>query len=145
MTPLQYTAHQAWEWSRDPFLLLAAAMGITFQAHLYFGGLCFALMMAAIARHMAPETNRLEWGWTLALAAMLATLGAGALAQVYPHIGPPLIPQAVMAATGFLSRWIARVVLRLAGSIEAGSDTIFDRALDRFLPPRKPPSDGGEA
>jgi hypothetical protein len=139
------TPHQISEATKDPVLLLFAALGITFQPHLYLGGLFFALACAAIARRLFPEDGAVEWGWTLALAALLSTLVAVSLAQVYPHVGPPLVPQVAMAVTGFLSRWIARIVVRLAGSVEAGSDTLFDRLLDRVLPPRKPPSDGGEA
>jgi hypothetical protein len=130
------TREAAIEVARDWPSLLLIGLGVTFAPHLYIGGLFFALASASLARRFWPEDQPVELWWTLVLAAVMSTLAAALAHWYWPDIGPPVIPQAVMAATGYFSRHLARAALRIAGRIEGTSDTITDRLLDRWLPPR---------
>ena len=124
------------EVGRDWISLALIGLGVTFAPHLYLGGLFFALASASLARRFWPEDEPIELWWTLVLAAVLATLAGGMAHWYWPDVGPPVIPQAVMAVTGYFSRHLARAALRIAGRIEGSSNTITDRLLDRWLPPR---------
>lgn len=126
----------ATEVARDWIALALFGLGVNFATHLYIGGLFFALAFASLARRFWPEDEPVELWWTLVLAAALSTLAAALAHWYWPDIGPPVIPQAVMAATGYFSRHLARASLRIAGRIEGSSNTITDRLLDRWLPPR---------
>lgn len=116
--------------ARDWLTLLFAGLGVTFLPHQWIGGMFLALAAASLARAWEPEQDRREL-WAVMVAAFLAAHVAGILA----HRWVPDFPvQIVMAAAGFLSRRLVRFVMRLAGLIEARSDTIADRIVDRVLP-----------
>lgn len=119
-------AHMAKDW----LTLLFAGLGITFLPHDWIGGMFLALAGASLARAWEPEQDRREL-WAVMVAAFLTSHIAGILAHRYI---PDFPVQIVMAATGFLSRRVVRFLMRLVGLIEARSDTIADRLIDRVLP-----------
>lgn len=129
------------EGATDWLVLLLAGLGISLAPHVYAGGMFMALAAAALARRLEPETDRRELLVVLGTAFLLASM----VASIFPSPlawGGMVIPvQVKMAVTGFLSRSIARLAMRLTGLIEARSDTIADRLLDRILP-AKPPGGG---
>jgi thiol:disulfide interchange protein len=125
----------------DWLALFLAGLGVSLWPHVYLGGMFLALSAAAVARALEPEANRGELWVVLGTAALLAHLVA-MVAPAIIEIGQfSVAVQAKMAVVGFLSRSIARMAMRLTGLIEARSDTIADRILDRVLP-TKPPGGG---
>lgn len=117
---------------KDWFILALAGIGISFPPHHYIGGLLLAMAGAAIASRAQPEQNRQELWTVLMTAWVIATVSA----VVLYNMRPDFPPQVVMAAAGFFSRFVARFLLALAGKLELRTDTIFDRLLDKVLPPR---------
>lgn len=125
----------------DWLALLLAGLGISLWPHVYLGGMFLALSAAAVARMLEPEANRGELWVVLGTAALLAHLTAMVFPAIIELAQLSVAVQAKMAVVGFLSRSIARMAMRLTGLIEARSDTIADRILDRVLP-TKPPGGG---
>lgn len=121
---------QAVETAKDWLTLLLAGLGISFQAHEFFGGLFLAWAAAALARRMSPEQDEREF-WVVILG---ATLAAVVTAEILSHWSPEVAPQMFMAAAGFVSRYLARFILRVAGMVEQRADQITDRVIDRVLP-----------
>lgn len=118
------------EHARDWLTLALAGLGISFATHEYFGGLFLALAGASFAARLKPERDTREL-WVVMLGAFVVSH----LAAIIGHIFAPQIPvQLVMGISGFLSRYIARTLLRMGGLIEAKSDRITDRIIDRVLP-----------
>lgn len=126
----------------DWLALILAGVGVTLWPHVYIGGLLLALAAAAVARSLEPEANRGEFWVVLGTAALLASVVASVFPTEMTWGQLTVAVQVKMAVTGFLSRSIARMAMRLTGMIEARGDTIADRILDRFLPPTKPPGGG---
>lgn len=118
--------------AKDWLTLALAGIGISFPAHHFLGGLFLAFAGAALAAKMQPEQDRREL-WLVMLGAFFA---ATLMAQIVQSWRPSFPPQIVMAGGGFASRYLIRAVLAMAGMIEERTDTIFDRLLDRWFPPR---------
>ncbi|SEN18706.1 hypothetical protein SAMN04488103_103317 [Gemmobacter aquatilis] len=122
--------------AKDPLTLALAGLGITFAPYEWLGGLFLALAGAAFAMRSDPEQDRREL-WLVMLGAFLASHIAALIWQRWPGewwtMHAPV--QAVMLATGFLSRRLTRFALRLAGLVEARGDVIAERVVERFLPP----------
>jgi len=120
---------------KDPLTLALAGLGITFAPHEWIGGLFLALAGAAFAMRADPEQDRREL-WMVMLGAFLASHVAALFWQRWPDgwwsIQPPV--QAVMLVTGFLSRRLTRIALRMAGLVEENTDEIFEEAKRRILP-----------
>lgn len=125
---------------KDPLTLALAGLGITFAPYEWIGGLFLALAGAAFAMRSDPEQDRREL-WLVMLGAFLASHIAAMVWQRWPaqwwSMAPPV--QMVMCGAGFLSRRLTRMALRLAGLIEARSEAIADRVIDRVLPPDDEP------
>ena len=121
--------------AKDWLTLALAGIGVSFPAHHFVGGMFLAFAGAALAARMQPEQDKREL-WIVVLGAFFA---ATILAQAAHSWRPDFPPQIVMAGGGFASRYLIRAALAMAGMIEARTDTLFDRILDRWLPPR----DGG--
>lgn len=115
---------------RDALPSVLVALGITFSAQVYFGGLFLAMAGAIVARNMQPLQDKREW-WTTLLTAWLAATIMSEIVHYYFEWFPV---QLAMAAAGFGSRYLARMALAAFGMIQDRSDTIFDRLLDKFLP-----------
>lgn len=116
--------------TKDWMILALAGIGINFPPHHYFGGLFLALAGAALARKFQPEQDNREW-WVVVLGAFIAATIAAEVAQWQGVLVPV---QIIMASAGFLSRYLTRFVLAMAGMVQDRTDTIFDRLLDRILP-----------
>jgi hypothetical protein len=125
------------EIAKDWLGLALVGLGVTFAAHLYIGGLFFALAAASFARVVLPEEKPLELWCTLGIAWLTSTLAAIAAHWYWPDVGPPVVPQLVMAITGFFSRHMTRAALRMAGRVEGTSDNVVDRIMDWLLPRRR--------
>lgn len=121
--------------AKDPLTLALAGLGITFAPYEWLGGLFLALAGAAFAMRSDPEQDRREL-WLVMLGAFLASHIAALIWQRWPGdwwtMHAPV--QAVMLATGFLSRRLTRFALRLAGLVEARGDVIAERVVEHFLP-----------
>lgn len=118
--------------AKDWLMWALAGIGVSFPPHHYLGGLFLAAAGAAVATKMQPDQDKREL-WLVMLTAWVVATVAAVLLSVYK---PGFPPQIAMAATGFFSRFIARFFLALGGVLEARTDTIFDRVLDRVLPKR---------
>ena len=118
--------------AKDWLTLALAGIGISFPAHHFLGGLFMAFAGAALAARTQPEQDRREL-WLVMLGAFFA---ATVMAQAAHAWRPAIPPQLVMASAGFASRYLIRAVLAMAGMVEARTDTLFDRILDRWLPPK---------
>lgn len=119
--------------AKDWLTLLLAGLGISFAPYEWIGGMFLALAAAAFAMRSDPEQDQREL-WLVLLGAFLASH----LSAMAAHWWMPAFPvQVVMAGTGFLSRRLTRFALRLAGLVEARSETIVDRTVDHFLPPKE--------
>lgn len=116
----------------DWIALALIGIGVSFPAQYYLGGLFMALAGAAVARNLQPETTRGEF-WLSMLAAFLASTMGAELGAIYLLQWPP---QLIMAICGFASRFIARAGLAFLGQLETRTDTLFDRVLNKVLPPR---------
>jgi hypothetical protein len=125
------------DYLKDWLTLLLAGLGVTYLPHEWIGGIFLALAGATFAMRADPEQDIREL-WLVLLGAFLAAHMAAMLSGRY---FPDLPVQSVMAATGFFSRRITRFGLRLAGLVEARSDKIADRVVDRFLPNTKQDGD----
>jgi len=119
--------------AKDWLTLALAGIGISFPAHHFLGGLFMAFAGAALAAKWQPEQDRREL-WLVMLGAFFA---ATVMAQAVQAWRPAIPPQLVMAGAGFASRYLIRAVLAMAGMVEARTDTLFDRILDRWLPPKR--------
>ncbi len=117
---------------KDWLVLALAGIGVQFPPHHYIGGLLLAMAGAAVATKFQPDEDRVEL-WTVIVTAWVIATIAAIGGKYYM---PDFPPQVVMAAAGFFSRYIARLLLAMAGRVEAQTDTIFDRLLDRVLPKR---------
>lgn len=114
----------------DGVFWLLAALGVTFSAHEYVGGLFFALACAMLARHWWPEKDRREVWITLLAAFLVATAGAEAADWYFDgemHV------QLVMASLGLASRVIATLVMKFLNRVEDRSDEIADKVIDKGL------------
>lgn len=98
-----------------------------------------AMAAAMVARKMSPERDQREVWLVLISAAVLAIFTAMLASYLRsPEHGtlPPDFPiQMAMAASGFFSRFVMGLALRMAGRVETKTDDITDRVVDRFLPP----------
>lgn len=128
---------QAADTARDWMFLTFTGLGITFQPHLYFGGLFLALAAASVARRQRPERDRLELWQILGMAALVSTVAAIGVHALWPDIGPPLVPQMLMAACGWVSRPVVGVLRSLNDRIEERSTALADRIIDRVVPEDK--------
>lgn len=122
---------------KDWLTLALAGLGVTFAPHEWIGGIFLALAAAALAMRLDPEQDQREL-WLVMLGAFLAAHVAAVsyiwlLEQGYV---PPVPKQLVMAAAGFFSRIIVRMLMRIGGLIDARVDDIADAAVDRVLPPQ---------
>ena len=115
---------------KDWLVLMLAGIGISFPPHHYVGGLLLAMAGAAVAAHMQPEQDRREMWLVIVTAWLVATIVAAVMVSRQPEFPP----QIAMAVSGFLSRYIARFALAMAGMVEQRTNTIFDRILERFFP-----------
>lgn len=114
----------------DGLVWLLAALGVTFSAHEYVGGLFFALAFAMLARHWWPEKDRREIWITLLAAFLVATAGAEIAAWYFDgdiHV------QLIMAGLGLASRVIATMVMKVLRRVEDRSDEIADKVIDKGL------------
>lgn len=116
--------------AKDWLTLLLAGLGISFAPHEWIGGMFLALAAAAFAMRSDPEQDRREL-WLVLLGAFLASHVAAMAAEWW---WPAFPVQVAMAGAGFFSRGLTRMALRMAGLVEARSEEIVDRAVDRFLP-----------
>lgn len=117
--------------AKDWLTLALAGLGISFAPHEWIGGMFLALAAAAFAMRSDPEQDQREL-WLVMLGAFLASHLAGMAA----HWWLPAFPvQVAMAVAGFFSRRLTRMALRLAGMVEARSDRIADRLIDKALGP----------
>lgn len=108
-------------------------IGVSFPMHQFFGGLLFAMAGASFARKFQPEANEREL-WVMALgAAFSAIVAAEAAKWLWPDAENLPIPM-IMGATGFLSRYLARMTLRAAGLLESKTDEITTAAIEKVLP-----------
>lgn len=119
--------------AKDWLTLLLAGLGITFAPYDWLGGVFLALCGASIARHYTPERHRGEL-WAVMLAAFAVSHGAAVWAE---RVAPDWPVQIVMMAAGFASRHAVRFCLRLMGRVEAKSDQIAERIVDKVLPDSK--------
>lgn len=119
--------------AKDWLTLMLTGLGINFATHAYIGGLFLALAGAAFAMKANPEQDQREL-WVVLLGAFLAAHVAVMLTQTF---WPGWPPQLVMAGAGFLSRFLTRTALRMAGLVEARSDRIADRLVDQVLPDKE--------
>ena len=115
---------------KDWMGLALLGIGIQIPAHHFLGGLVLALSGASFARAFAPEQNRAEL-WVVLLGAFLVAV---ATASVSPLLLPGWPVQVLMMAGGFLSRYIAGSILRMAGVVEKRATRIVDRGIDMVLP-----------
>ena len=119
---------------KDPLTLALAGLGITFAPHEWIGGMFLAMAAAALAMRADPEQDVREL-WLVMLGAFLASHLAALVWQAWPSgwvsMQPPV--QVAMICAGFLSRRVTRFALRMAGMVEARSDKIADRVIDRVL------------
>lgn len=113
----------------DGVFWLLAALGVTFHANEYFGGLFFALACAMLARHWWPETDRREVWITLLAAFLVSTFGSELATVKYPEL--PVQP--IMAALGLASRVIVTFIMKFLYRVEARSDEIADKVIDKRL------------
>lgn len=120
--------------SKDWLSLALAGLGISFAPHVWIGGMLLALAGAAVAMRSDPEKDNREL-WLILLTAFLV---AHVAAIIVHWMWESFPPQLVMFGAGFLSRWIIRLVMRMAKLVEARGDRIADRLVDRVLPPVGP-------
>lgn len=111
----------------DGVFWLLAALGVTFHASEYVGGLFFALACAMLARHWWPEKDQREIWITMLAAFLISTFGAELVIWKYETV--PVQP--VMAALGLASRVITTFIMKLLRRIEARSDEIADKVIDK--------------
>jgi hypothetical protein len=125
--------------TKDWLTLLFGGLGISFAPYEWIGGMFLALAGASLARHMEPEADRREL-WAVMVAAFLASHLAALAWLNWPPAWDALHPpvQAVMAVTGFASRRLTRITLRVLGLIEDRSDAIAERVIERVLPEERP-------
>jgi len=105
--------------AKDWLTLALTGLGVTFAPHEWIGGMFLALAAAALAMRLDPEQDKREV-WLVLLAAFLS---AHLMAMGYTYgIAAgwvPVIPiQIVMAAAGFFSRIIVRILLRIGGMVD---------------------------
>ncbi len=127
--------NQVADHAKDWLTLALAGLGVTFAPHEWIGGIFLALAAAALAMRLDPEQDKREL-WLVMLGAFLSAHFA-ALAYIWAlerGYVPPFPKQAVMAAAGFFSRIIVRVLLRVGGLVDERVDDIADAAVDRVLP-----------
>lgn len=117
----------------DFLTLTLAGIGISVAPNQFFGGLFLALAAAAYARRVSPEQDEREF-WVVILGACLAAI---IVAELHAAYWPAIPLQIAMATAGFLSRYVAQFVLRVAGLIEKKADRITDRVIDTVLPGRR--------
>ena len=117
----------------DGLVWLFAALGITFSAHAYIGGLFFALAAAMITRHLWPEQDRREVWAVLLTAFLVSTIGA----EIITHYKPEAPIQPTMAGLGLASRFIVSIIMKILTRAEARGDEIADRIIDRHVPEKK--------
>lgn len=128
--------------TRDVFMFLLAGLGVSVSGAEYVGGILLAIAGALIASKLQPEQDKREL-WVVVVTAFMASHIAVWLVQG-GIIPTGINPQLAMTVAGFFSRYLARAALRLGGLVETRADTVFDRLLDRFLPPRKAKDGDGE-
>lgn len=114
----------------DGVVWLLAALGITFAASEYLGGLFFALACAMLARHWWPEKDRREIWITLLAAFLISTAGAEAVSW---WMGEPIHVQLTMAVLGLASRVIATLIMKTLRRLEDRSDEVADKLIDKRL------------
>ncbi len=122
--------------ARDWLTLALAALGVNFHAHEWLGGMLLALAMASLARHLEPERDRRE----LYLVFLTAFLVAHLTAVLWVSLAPETwtIPKQIpMALSGFASRRIVGIALRIITRIEDRTEDLVDRGIDRVLPTEK--------
>jgi hypothetical protein len=134
--------NQVADHAKDWLTLALAGLGVTFAPHEWIGGMFLAFAGAALAMRLDPEQDKREL-WLVMLGAFLSAHFASmaftwAVAQGY---APQLPMQAVMAAAGFFSRIIVRILMRVGGLVDERVDDIADHAVDRILPDKKPGGD----
>lgn len=129
--------------AKDWLTLFFAGLGITFAPHEWLGGMLLGLAGGGFARHIDPEQDKREL-WIVFLGAFLTSHIAALAWEVWPQDWPgiPVPVQLVMLMAGFASRRLTRTVMRIFGLIEARSDTIADRLVDRALPAKDPKEPG---
>ena len=123
--------HNAEAIARDWLTLALFGLGVTFSPEQYIGGMILALAGASLATKLDSESKRLGiWG------TLIAAFFISHLAVLVAHIFYASVsPQAVMAVSGFASRYIARFLLRFLQRVLTRSDAISDRIVDRVFPP----------
>lgn len=125
--------------AHDWLFLLLVGLGIKMAPHEFWAGLFLAMAAAMVARKMSPERDQREVWLVLISAAVLAIFTAMLASYLRsPEHGtlPPDFPiPMAMAASGFFSRFVMGLALRMAGRVETKTDDITDRVVDRFLPP----------
>jgi len=121
-------AQQATSAARDWLTLFLAGLGVTFQWHVYLGGMFFALAGASAMARNRKDPRKF---WTIVLTGwFFATLVAVLLGETNK------VPiQVWMGLTGLGSGWImnfmARVFDRMGGRADDAADWLFDRLFPR--------------
>lgn len=125
--------------AQDWGVLVLLGLGVKMAPHEFWSGVLLAMAAAMVARKMSPERDQREV-WLVLISAVVLAIFAAMLASYLrsPEHGtlPPDFPiQMAMAASGFFSRFVMGLALRMAGRVETKTDDITDRVVDRFLPP----------
>lgn len=123
----------ATETAGDGIAWALLALGITFHAVEFIGGLFYALAAAMLTRHWFPELDKREVWATLLAAFLVSTIGAGVYNGFYNGEHPVPI-QFVMAGFGFASRAAVRTIMGVVRGVESRTDQIAERLIDRVLP-----------
>jgi cell division protein FtsW (lipid II flippase) len=125
--------------TQDWGVLVLLGLGVKMAPHEFWSGVLLAMAAAMVARKMSPERDQREV-WLVLISAVVLAIFTAMLASYLrsPEHGtlPPDFPiQMAMAASGFFSRFVMGLALRMAGRVETKTDDITDRVVDRFLPP----------
>ena len=115
---------------RDPLTLILTGLGISFAPHEYLGGLFLALAGASIASAMNRDQDRRRFWLVMLTAVFISHLAAMGAESIWPEL--PF--QLVMALSGFGSRYLVKMMLRVFGLLEERADRVADRIVDRILP-----------
>jgi hypothetical protein len=126
-------SENAYDVARVPWNWLLLGLGISAPINEYFGGLLLALAGASIASSMNKDKDRRGFWLVMLTAIFVSHLSAMSATSIWPNL--PF--QLVMAAAGFASRYVVKIALRALGLVEARSDKIADKVVDRILPDDK--------
>lgn len=123
----------AWHNIRDAIAWCLAAFGISAEVHVFLGGLFLGFAAGYLAAIWMPENERRE----LRLMLFTALTFSIFVAILHPFTFPDFPLQAAMAISGFFSRYVVAILLKISGRTMIRSNDVADGLIEKFVPTTK--------